>query len=143
MENMQWSQDLDKDWKRYFDWSLVYPAVIFFIFTLLAIILGFLSFTSHGFHDALGFAVFIMIVAIPVGIFFLGYCAWYIFASNQWFKIFKLHLIVWNVVNVILLLCGLHFFTVFYLYFKMKEIKKSSVLPTQIVKQELSVESKT
>ncbi len=118
------TQDIEDDWKKYFRWSIVYPTIAFLIvFILLFIVIG-LSFTNLNHTIGIILSFILVVLVLPIGFLMIVYMLWFGFASHQWFKKLGFNLLLSNFINIMLLLSGLHFCTVFYLHLKIKEIRK-------------------
>ena len=107
------SQLLNRKWKNYFNWTVIYPLIFFFAFILIMFLGVFLGFASMLVSQTV--AVFaeplvmlfmgvaglmtVGILVLIIGVLF--YWVWFIIASDNLFKMLNMNRVVGNLLNLI------------------------------------------
>jgi hypothetical protein len=128
---------LDKKWKNYFNWVIVYPLIVFTLIILGVFLLIDLAINSQG--DSLTAIVLVSLALIGAFVITIGkillivllfYIIWYFLASDELFKLMGKNRVVWNIVNVILFLLSGLFIMPLVLWFQIKSYWRSQGIST-------------
>lgn len=114
---------LNSKWKNYFNWTVIYPLIFFFLFITIVFLVALIGFSSVLAKDS--FEVFtapLMVIAVAMaGTMTLGYFAltigmivywiWFIIASDNLFKMLSINRLAGNILNLLglFILPGLSF----------------------------------
>lgn len=118
------SQLLNRKWKNYFNWTVIYPLIFFFTFIVIMFLVVFLGFASMLVNATFAtfIAPFIAMFMAMAGVMTLGvfalvvgmlvYWIWFIIASDNLFKMLDMNRLVGNLLNIIglFVLPGISFF---------------------------------